>query len=83
MTVITLLLGLGLTAEEAAHFLAWGSQRRRRRRGRGISGRDLRTTTRTMRKVIRISAAMRELCGGGGGFGRRSFRPRHRYAAAR
>jgi hypothetical protein len=61
LNLLTLLVGLGLTAEEAAHFLAWGSGRRRRRRGRGISSRDLRTTRRTIRKVVRISHDLRAL----------------------
>jgi hypothetical protein len=61
LNVLTLLLGLGLTAEEAAHFLAWGATKRRRRRARGISGRDLRTTRRTIRRVVRISQDLRAL----------------------
>src|SRR6266571_3760420 len=61
LNLLTLLVGLGLTAEESAHFLAWGTHRRRRRRGRGISSRDLRTTRRTIRKVVRISHDLRAL----------------------
>jgi hypothetical protein len=59
--VLTLLLGLGLTAEEAAHFIAWGAAKKRRRRVRGISASALRTTRRTIRKVVRISHDLRLL----------------------
>jgi hypothetical protein len=61
LNVLTLLLGLGLTAEEAAHFLAWGATKKRRRRTRGISAAALRTTRRTIRKVVRISHDLRLL----------------------
>jgi hypothetical protein len=61
LNVLTLLLGLGLTAEEAAHFLAWGATKKRRRRGRGISAANLRITRRTIRKVVRISHDLRAL----------------------
>jgi hypothetical protein len=61
LNVLTLLLGLGLTAEEAAHFLAWGATKKRRRRGRGISAANLRITRRTIRKVVRISHDLRQL----------------------
>jgi hypothetical protein len=61
LNVLTLLLGLGLTAEEAAHFIAWGASKKRRRRARGISAAALRTTRRTIRKVVRISHDLRLL----------------------
>jgi len=63
LSVISTLVGLGLTVEEAAHFLAWGSTRRRRRHRRGISYRDMRTTRRTMSRVISMSHQLRALCG--------------------
>jgi hypothetical protein len=63
MSVISLLVSLGLTVEEAAHFLAWGSTHKRRRRHRGISYRDMRTTRRTMGRVISMSQQLRALCG--------------------
>ena len=63
LSVISTLVGLGLTVEEAAHFLAWGAVRKRRRRHRGISYRDMRTTRRTMGRVISMSHQLRALCG--------------------
>lgn len=54
VSMISLLVSLGLTVEEAAHFLAWGATKKRKRRGRGISARDVRTTRRTLRKVASI-----------------------------
>jgi|SRR2546427_4865018 len=63
LSVISTLVGLGLTVEEAAHFLAWGAVRKRRRRHRGISYRDMRTTRRTMSRVISMSHQLRVLCG--------------------
>jgi hypothetical protein len=64
VSLVATLVSLGLTAEEAAHFIAWGATRKRRKRRGGISGRDLKTTRRTMRKVINMSHNLRELCGG-------------------
>lgn len=63
LSVISTLVGLGLTVEEAAHFLAWGAVHKRRRRHRGISYRDMRTTRRTMSRVISMSHQLRALCG--------------------
>lgn len=63
LSVISTLVGLGLTVEEAAHFLAWGATRRRKRHRRGISWRDMRTTKRTMGRVISMSQQLRALCG--------------------
>jgi len=70
-SVLALLVGLGLTAEEAAHFIAWGATHKRRRRRRGISARDLTTTRRTIRKVVRISHDLRQLAGAQHHFARR------------
>lgn len=63
LSVISTLVGLGLTVEEAAHFLAWGATRRRKKHRRGISWRDMRTTKRTMGRVISMSQQLRALCG--------------------
>src|SRR6267143_613417 len=76
LSVISTLVGLGLTVEEAAHFLAWGATKKRRRRHRGISFRDMRTTRRTMSRVISMSQQLRALCGA---VPHRSF-GRHRHA---
>jgi len=76
LSVISTLVGLGLTVEEAAHFLAWGAVHKRRRRHRGISYRDMRTTRRTMSRVISMSHQLRALCGA---VPHRSF-GRHRHA---
>jgi hypothetical protein len=65
---IALLTSLGFAAEEAAEFLAWGTTRRRRRRG-GISGRDLRITRRTLRRLSSIRVGL-----GGGVFRSRRAR---------
>lgn len=65
-SAIGLLTGLGLTVEEAAHFLAWGATTKRRRRARGISARDLRITRRTTRKLVSMTQTLRELCGAPG-----------------
>lgn len=63
LSVISTLVGLGLTVEEAAHFLAWGATRKRRRHRRGISYRDMRTTRRTMSRVLSMGQQLRALCG--------------------
>jgi hypothetical protein len=63
VSLVATLVSLGLTVEEAAHFIAWGSTQKRTRRARGITGRDLRTTRRTMRKLNRYVSALRHLCG--------------------
>jgi hypothetical protein len=76
LSVISTLVGLGLTVEEAAHFLAWGAVHKRRRRHRGISFRDMRTTRRTMSRVISMSHQLRALCGA---VPHRSY-SRHRHA---
>lgn len=55
VSLVSMLVSLGLTAEQAAQFIGWGATkgRRRRRRG-GVSGRDIRTTRRTIRKIDRM-----------------------------
>jgi hypothetical protein len=50
ISLISMLTALGLTIEEASEYIAWGSTRRRRRRG-GISGRDMRVAKRTIRRI--------------------------------
>lgn len=73
VSLVAMLVSLGLTAEQAAHFLAWGATHKRRRRGRGISAAQLRTTRRTMRKIIRMyhslphSSSRSRRFGGAGG----------------
>jgi len=54
VSLISMLVSLGLTAEQAAHFLAWGATKKRRRRAKGISAAQLRTTRRTMRAITRM-----------------------------
>lgn len=86
LSLFSMLTALGLTAEEAASFIAWGSTRRRRRRSRGISARDLRTTRRTIRSVVSISASLRALTGGGFPRARRAFPrpiPPHRHISVK
>ncbi len=51
ISVIAFLASLGLAAEEIAEFLFWGQTKARRRRGRGISARDIRICRRTMRRM--------------------------------
>jgi hypothetical protein len=75
VSLIATLTSLGLSVEEAAHFIAWGVTHKRRRRARGITGRDLRTTGRTIRKLHRYQSMLRAFCGSAGGYHRRqSFR---------
>ena len=62
VSLVSTLVGLGLTVEEAAHFLAWGATTRRKRRSRGISGRELRTTRRTIRKLQYFSSLLSTVC---------------------
>jgi hypothetical protein len=78
VSVISMLVSLGLSVEEAAHFLAWGATKKRKRRHRGISYRDMRTTRRTMVKIIHMSQRLRELCGA---VPHRAYH--HRYTQAR
>jgi len=54
VSILSMLVSLGLTAEEAAHFLAWGATKKKRRRRGGISASQLRTTRRTMRTISRM-----------------------------
>lgn len=81
VSIISTLVGLGLTVEEAAHFISWGVTHRRKRRARGITGTDLRTTGRTIRKLTRYQQMLRTFCGGrAGGF---PARHRHRVTSTR
>jgi len=58
ISILAFLTGLGLAADEAAEFLFWGQARARRRRGRGISARDIRTCRRTMRRMASFQRDM-------------------------
>jgi len=58
ISVLAFLTGLGLAADEAAEFLFWGQAKARRRRGRGISARDIRTCRRTMRRMAAFQRDM-------------------------
>lgn len=74
VSILAFLTGLGLAADEAAEFLFWGQARARRRRGRGISARDIRTCRRTMRRMAAFQrdmfrAAPRRRAVGRGGAG--------------
>jgi len=62
VSLVATLVSLGLTVEEAAHFIAWGATNRRKRRSRGISGRELRTTRRTIRKLQYFSSLLSTVC---------------------
>jgi hypothetical protein len=64
LSVVSFLVSLGLTIEEASECLMWGQLKQRRRRGRGISARDVRIARRTIRK---IAAFQRDLGGMRGG----------------
>lgn len=61
-SAIGILTGLGLSAEQAAHFLAWGATTTKRSRSRGISGRDMKTARRTIRKLTSMTRALQGLC---------------------
>lgn len=58
ISILSMLTALGLTIEEAGEFLVWGQSRARRRRGRGISARDIRTCRRTMRRMAAFQRDM-------------------------
>jgi hypothetical protein len=62
VSMISLLVSLGLTVEEAAHFISWGATTKRRRRARGITGRDVKTTRRTMRKLRSLNHLIATTC---------------------
>jgi len=64
ISLISMLTALGLTIEEASEFIAWGSTRKRRRRG-GISGRDLRISKRTIRRISSFQHDLASLRAGG------------------
>lgn len=57
--------GLGVSLGEVAMSVVSHHSHKRKRRGRGISMRDLRTTSRTVGKVIRINHKLQALCGAG------------------
>lgn len=73
VSILAFLTGLGLAAEEAAEFLFWGQTKARRRRGRGISARDIRICRRTIRKL----AVFRRDLGSLGPPGRRAAAHHH------
>ncbi len=58
ISILSMLTALGLTIEEAGEFLVWGQSKARRRRGRGISARDIRTCRRTMRRMAAFQRDM-------------------------
>jgi len=62
VSMISMLVSLGLTVEEAAHFISWGVTSKRRKRGRGISARDVKTTRRTMRKLRSLNHLIATAC---------------------
>jgi len=62
-SAITLLTGLGLTVEQAAHFMAWGATSKRRTRSKGISGRDIKNASRTIRKMAAFNHRIQRFCG--------------------
>jgi hypothetical protein len=64
---------LGVSVDQLAQVVLEQASRPKRR-GRGISGRDLRTTRRTTRTIIRMHAQLAQLCGQGG-LQRRRRRP--------
>lgn len=73
ISILAFLTGLGLAADEAAEFLFWGQSKGRRRRGRGISARDIRVCRRTIRKM----AAFRRDLGSMGSPARRGAAHHH------
>lgn len=78
VSLIATLTSLGLTVEEAAHFVAWGATHKKKRRTRGISGRDVRICRRTIRKLVSMTHLLAQLRGGG--HHRSSpYIPRHRH----
>lgn len=71
VSLLSMLVSLGLTAEEAAHFLAWGATQKKRRRRGGITASQLRTTRRTMRTITRMYHSLpKSSSRGAGRFGR-------------
>jgi len=64
VSLMVTLTSLGLSIEEAAHFIAWGATSKRRRRTRGITGRDIKTTRRTIRKLNSMRHLFTQLCAG-------------------
>lgn len=71
ISIISMLTAMGLTIEEASEFFFWGEATTRRRRGRGISARDIRVCRKTMRRMAAFQrdmfrAAPRRRAGGRG-----------------
>lgn len=58
ISIISMLTALGLTVEEASEWFFWGEATAKRRRGRGISARDIRTCRRTMRRMASFQRDM-------------------------
>lgn len=73
ISVLSMLTALGLTIEEASEFIAWGSTKRRRRRG-GISGRDMRIARRTIRRISGFQHDLAHIRAHAGGFRRGALR---------
>lgn len=61
-SAIAFLTGLGLTVEEAAHFLAWGATHKKKRRRYGITAGSLKTTRRTIRTITSMSRNLAAMC---------------------
>jgi hypothetical protein len=57
--------GLGVGLAEVAMTIVSHHSHKRRRRGRGISARDMRTTGRTVTKIVRMNEKLRHLCAQG------------------
>lgn len=62
VSLMATLVSLGLSVEEAAHFIAWGVTTKKKRRTRGISGRDIKTVRRTMRQFRSLQHAFATAC---------------------
>lgn len=77
VSLVATLTSLGLTVEEAAHFVAWGATHKRKRRTRGINGRDIRITRRTIRKLVSMTHLLAQLRGPS--HRSSSYIPRHRH----
>jgi hypothetical protein len=77
VSLVATLTSIGLTVEEAAHFVSWGATHKRKRRTRGINGRDIRITRRTIRKLVSMTHLLGQLRGGG--FHRSRSIPLHRH----
>lgn len=60
-SLVALLTGLGLTIEEATHVIAWGATSKRRRRSRGVTAGQMRTTRRTIGKLSSMARSLNKL----------------------